>query len=228
MSDSCPQVSWRRVSWRQSTRWTSPVAALLICAVAGCTPLATVYWVLKDGNTAPPEYSGLKNRRVAVVWRGGRGHEFRQLEASVPQQIGKKVSHAIKRRLGRKVHMISPEKIEQYADENEWQDFIEVGRDLKAERVLAIDVEKLSIKNSGTLHHASTTITVTVYDMQQDGEQVFEKIFEINFPPKIGGVSVSEMSERQFIGLLVNYVARNIGELFYDHNPRETFADHGV
>ncbi len=223
MIHSRPQVSRR---W--PSRWTSSVAALLLCALAGCTPFATVYWVLKDGNTAPPEYSGLKNKRVAVVCRGNSRNEFRRLEATVPQQIGQKVSHAIKNKLRRKVRMISPEKIEQYTDEHEWDDFAEVGHGLNADRVVAIDIEKLSVRNSGTLHEASTTIIVTVYDMERDGEQAFEKVFEINFPTEGGAASVSDMSERQFIGFLVNYISRNIGELFYDHNPRASFADHGI
>ena len=39
-----------RISRHHSTLWAAPVVALLItCALVGCTPFATVIWVLKDG-----------------------------------------------------------------------------------------------------------------------------------------------------------------------------------
>ena len=146
----------------------------------------------------------------------------------MPQQIAERINRNLKSELNGKVRLITQQTIEQYNDENSWQDFTEVGRDLDVQRVVAIDIETLSVKNSGTMHQANLVFTVTVYDMEDDGEICFDKDFEITFPTEGGAAPASSISERRFVGLLVKYVSRNISELFHSHNPRETFGDHGI
>jgi ABC-type uncharacterized transport system auxiliary subunit len=202
----------------------------LLCLAAGCTPLATAYWVYKDGKTDPPEFRGLKNKKVAILCRGPADNRFRQLEAGVPNQVSKRLGTLLKEQMKKRIKLVPTETVEKYSDENEWSEFTAAGRDLGAEMVVAIDIQSLSIRYGGSVYRANAEIEVNVYDMTDDGQIVYTKRFDaIDFPPELGGIPADHgMSQRGFVDLFVNYVSRDISELFLDHDHRSRFGSYGL
>jgi hypothetical protein len=203
-------------------------AVLLAVAAIGCNAVATLVWVFKDGKTQSAEFDKLKNHTVAVVCRGPMQIQFRH-EAQAPQKVARRVHQLLKSNLGRHIDLVTQEKIAKITDERQWDEFTDVGKELECDLVLAIDIERFAFSRSRSVYNGKASITITVYDMNQDGAEVYRKSMEnIEFPPTIGGVDASEMTEAQFLNRFVNYVSEMIGKLFYDHDPRADYATYGL
>jgi hypothetical protein len=198
--------------------------------MAGCNAVATALWVLKDGKTASAEYKGLNNKKIAVIARGPMSIRFRH-EQTAPQLLAKRVGQALKANLGRKTTIIPQEKIAKITDEREWDQFTEVGKEVGAEMVVAIDVESFTINRGGSVYRGQATIDLTVYDMTKEGEEAYkpkQRLDSLVYPPVIEGIPATDMSEKQFVDKFINYLAQQIGQKFYDYDPMADFAGYGL
>jgi hypothetical protein len=219
-----------RSTWRVPNRISA--ALMLVAAIgtaAGCNAVATALWVIKDGKTASAECAGLNNKKIAVIARGPLSIRFRH-EQTAPQLLAKRVGQALKANLGRKTTIIPHEKIAKITDEREWDQFTEVGKEVDAEMVLAIDMEAFEFTRGGGLYRGQATVNLTVYDMTNDGEEKYTKrLDQIVYPPAaLEGIGPTDMSEKQFMDKFVNYLAQQIAQKFHDYDPMADFAGHGL
>ncbi len=116
-------------------------------------------------------------------------------------------------------------------DTNDWDesDFAEIGRGVKADMVLAIDIENFSIHESTTLLKGRAEVTITVYDMKQRNKEVFrttDRNFTFPTSHAIPALSASDRAnfQRMFIEQLAGHIAKN----FYDYDMAEDFATDGA
>lgn len=200
---------------------------VLLCALlaplgaAGCTQLLLTSMFLFKGVETPPEFPGLKNTKTAVVCRPLV--ELQYSSSSAADQLARVTAMLLKSKI-RKIELVSSQKIEQWTDENEWDDFAEVGKAVKADHVVGIEIEQFSLYQGQTLYQGRARVKVTVHDMKNKGEIVFEKaIPEIVYPPA-GGISTSEKAEEEFRQQFTGVVADRIGRLFYPHDHRNDAA----
>ncbi len=71
-----------------------------------------------------------------------------------------------------------------------------------------------------TLYKGRADISVAVFDVAQGGSVVYRKNFvEYEFP-KLDGPSVVDTTEAKFRILFLTIVSKQIGALFYPHDPR--------
>jgi hypothetical protein len=199
----------------------------LVAASAGCNAVATAYWVLKDGKTTPPEYKINKESTVAVVCRGPADNRFRHT-AHAPQQLARRLSGLLKENLGKKITLVPADKIAKVRDEKDTQDFIEIGKQVGADLVIAVDLTEFTVRAGRTLLNGEAELRYAVINIA-DGQEVFEKALpKIAYPPEIGGVAATDMSESQFTESFIRHLAHQIGKSFYDHDPRADFATYGL
>ncbi|MGA2059336.1 MAG: hypothetical protein ABSG67_02555 [Thermoguttaceae bacterium] len=211
--------------YRPSIRFA--VAAAVIIAVAaiscssGCrSAIATALYLFK-GEDVDAEYTGLKGKKVAVVCRPPAGLNY--ANSGVGKDLVQQMSKLLQERVA-KIKVIDAQKVNKWCDENTWEEYGEVGKALKADAVVGVELEKFSIYQAQTLYQGKANAIVRVYDCKDGGKVVFEKILPQTLYPPNTFIQTSDVQEsefrREFVGVLADQIARH----FYSHDP---YADLG-
>lgn len=190
-----------------------------LAACVGCqSALFTAMYLIK-GNDVQPEYTGLKNKQVAVVCRSQPGLHF------TDPNLSKDVSHAVSRMLttkGNKIKIVDQRKIDKRLDET-WDEFVEIGKAVDADMVVGVDLERLQIHEGQTLLRGRAEASVKVFDCKT-GEMVYEKSPPpIVYPPNLC-IHTSEKSESQFRREFIQVLADRISRSFCPYNPHADYA----
>ena len=208
-------------------RSTSPcrLGLLLVIAVLGfsspgCSVVANMaYWW--NGSNVPARWDGLKGKRVAVVCLdanslGGPGGEADAIARAVTAALGQNVP---------KIKMVRQSEIADWIDSQnqEVTDYRDVGRGVKADMVVGIDLISFNIHEGQTLLRGKATVRVRVYDMAKNGEVVDPgETKEIAWPEN-GARHVTENEatfKLNFIHTLANKIARD----YYDYPMVDNFS----
>jgi hypothetical protein len=201
--------------------WLAGTMALLACSLAtGCNAVSLLMYTVNP-NDVPAKFDGLQDKRVVVVCRSVAELQF--ADSTVPRDLTRQVSALLKSRV-RKIRIVDEREVAEYTDENDWQHFTDVGKALKADMVVGIDLERFTLHQGQTLYQGQATVHLAVYDMTEGGQAVFEDTLpEVMYPPHTP-ISAADRSEaafrRQFLGVL----ADQIGRYFYPHDSRADFA----
>lgn len=196
-------------------------AVVLVASAAGCTQLLLTSLFMFGKYETPAEFTELKGKKTAVVCRPLVELEYSS--SSAADQLARVTGMLLKQK-GKKVDVISSQKIEQWADEHDWEDFAEVGKAVKADYVVGIEIEEFSLYQGQTVYQGRARVRVTVNDMSKEGDVVFEKMLpEIIYPPS-GGVPTSDKSEEEFRRQFTGIVAEKIGRVFYSWDHRDDAA----
>jgi hypothetical protein len=140
-----------RRSWRYG--YPAAVAAILLAvlAAAGCQGLLGLGAVIM-GTDESAEFAGLKEKKVAVVCRPLVSLQYRNAGAAreLAQQVGLFLSANVP-----KINVIDSQKVASWIDENTWDDYVEVGKALKADCVIGIDLMSFSVLEGQTLYRGN-------------------------------------------------------------------------
>ncbi len=197
------------------------IAIALVMAVAalplfGCTSMLVTAMYLFKGDQVDPEFADLKGKKVAVVCRPMVALQYRN--SSAARELAQRVADLLEKN-GSKIHVVDQRKVNKWIDENTWEEYREVGKGVKADMVVGIDLESFSIFQGQTLYQGKANAVVTVYDCEKKGKRVFEKILPQSVYPPNSGVPTSDRLEndfrREFLAVLADQIARN----FYAHDP---------
>ncbi len=195
-------------------------AMLLATALSGCSAFSTVgYWLY--GNTNPAKFDGLKGKRVAVVCLDadslkGPGSEADRVARAVATTIGYNVSD---------IKLVRPNEIADWLDNNSQDitDYKDIGRGVKADMVVGIDLESFTIHEGQTLLKGRASVSTRVYDMQRGGEVVYESpSHEISWPEN-GARHVTE-NEANFRTAFIHTLSHRIARDFYPYDKVEDFG----
>lgn len=186
----------------------------------GCTSaLATAAWIIKGPNV-PPEFPGLRKKKVAVVCSASTQSVY-----AYPS-VAKDLARAIARQLHRNVkdiQLIPPEQVEEWMDTHQWSEYPEIGKAVGAELLVAVDINDFRLYKGQTVYQGRADLTIRVFDCAT-GEVVFERRPpEILYPPN-HVVSTAEVREADFRRDFIRVLADHIGRYFYPHDPRTLFA----
>lgn len=195
-----------------------PLASLM--AFGGCvSALATALWLVKGPNV-PPEFDGLRDKRVVVACRPVTSSLY--AHPNVSKEIARQVSRLLGANV-RKIEVVDQRKVDEWIDSNSWDEYSEIGKALEADLVVGIDLETFSIYAGQTLFQGKADYAIQVYDCKK-GEVAFERFPPQSVYPPNHVVSTSSIREpdfrREFIRMLSDEIARH----FYPHDPRAYFA----
>ena len=84
-----------------------------------------------------------------------------------------------------KIKLIDQQDIDKWEDENNWEEYWQIGKALNAEMVVGIDLDQFSLMQGQTLYQGRASIDVAVYDMGRASHRpVFQKALpQQMFPP---------------------------------------------
>ena len=156
----------------QRTRQTILVILLIasVSSLGGCINFAANMIHAITGNNRAADYDGLKEKRVAVVCLTDGGLAADADSAMLTSYIHAGFNSNIK-----KIDVVRSSEVERWIDSHnhESADYLEIGKGVKADRVVAVEVVNLSVKNGATLFQGKSDIAVTVYDIPGGGKTLY-------------------------------------------------------
>jgi hypothetical protein len=199
------------------------VLALGVAASTGCihSLIATGIYVWQGGDVVPAQCDALEKQRVVVVCRPPASHEYRNAGAS--RAIGARVTAMLDKNV-KGIEVVSPKEVDNWIDEQDWENFRDLGRAVKASRVVSIELDDFNLYKGKTLYQGSAHVTISVYDMDNKGKLVWDRrLGEVLFP-RNSGIPAADKSVQEFERQFVEVISTQIAEHFYKHNPNASFA----
>lgn len=196
------------------------ILSLPLTASSGCI-LSHLIYVIRGHKVKAP-FGGLAEKRVAVVClteSDAFGHDT--LTQSVCKTVSLKLQGGVK-----KIQVVQPGTIADWLDKNDWNqvDFVKLGQGVKAQRVVAIKIDGYRIHEGSTLYKGRSNVTVTVYDVENSGNVLFEAGPEEYIFPKSGRPAI-QTNDRNFEAMYLAKLTQHIANYFCDHDPLENVAD---
>ncbi len=201
------------------------IVLLVLLAVAalpavGCQSLMFTVAYLWNGTDVPPEFDGLKGKKVAVVCRPLPSLQYSN--SNVGRDLAGQITLLLAQNVP-KIKIIDQRKVAKWSDENRWEEYTEVGKAVKADLVVGIDLESFSLYQMQTLYQGKANATVQVYDCKS-GKMLFEKSLPQSVYPPNTGIDTSEMTEPEFRKKFMLVLADQIGRHFYAHDEHADLA----
>ncbi len=197
--------------------------AIGLLTLPGCIgALAQLIYTVK-GHQVQPTYSGLNGKRVAVVVvSDNSAYGPDTLTYTVAQAVGIRLANGLEK--GSQV--IAPAKIEEWIDNNAWNEteYVELGKGVEADMVLAIELASYSLTEGSTLFKGRSDVTLTVYDIEKDGQVPFSAIPKHFTFPKNGRPAI-QTNEREFEAFYLSQLTTMIANQFVVHDKLESFAN---
>lgn len=197
------------------------VTLLALPTSVGCVGLlSNLIWMVKGPPRVPAEFATLPGKRVAVTCMSASN-------TYGPGQITDSIARAVESKLRshvEEVDVVGQDEVADWLDHNDWNhvDYTEIGRGVKADYLVAIELNAPIRLNDGpTLHRGQANFTVTVYDVAGNGKAVFRRHTPEFAWPSHGRDGVSDVKFRQlFLDRLTDYIAR----YFYEYEMKEDFG----
>ncbi len=209
------------LSSQARSRFAMASLAAPVVLLAGCTSALVTGAYLIRGMETPAEFDEFKEKKVAVVCRPLVQLQYSSADAA--DLLAREVGGLMKQKV-KKIDLVSAQKVEEWSDEHEWDEFPQVGKALKTDYVVGIELEEFSLYQGQTIFQGRARVKVVVHDMKKKGEPVYEKHLQrIVYPPN-GGVATSDKTEDQFRREFTAVIAERIGRSFYPFDHRDDYS----
>jgi len=205
-------------------------ACLFACLLTGSLLLTTgcigtlsqLIYTLK-GHDEEAAFPGLNEKRVAVVCvSDASAYGPDTLTYTVAQAVGIRLANG----LDEGSQIVAPAKIEEWIDNNGWNEteYVELGKGVEADMVVAIEIASYSLTQGSTLYQGSSDVTVTVYDVEKDGQVPYSSTPDHFVFPRHGRPAI-QTSEREFEAFYLAQLTTRIANHFLTHSRLEEFAN---
>ncbi|MGY8769288.1 MAG: hypothetical protein ACKVH8_12795 [Pirellulales bacterium] len=203
----------QRFTRASSTSITLALVCCVLLSQAGCNLFAVLIY---DGENIPAQYSELEGMKVAVVCLSGPSFYS---EDSVSREIATGIESMLTINV-EEIEIVPQQKIDDWKDRNgsENIDSRQIGKDLKADKVVSIDLAQFELTNNPSMLKGNAKFVLTVYDMNQKGKLVFKQSSKPIIFPKNGTLSSASQSEEEFRSNFVDLIVHRIARNFYKYN----------
>lgn len=196
--------------------------AVSLIACSGCIGMVANLLHVGMGNRVPARFGGLKDRQVAVVCLSNSSSFGTTTAATnIAESLEKALSRNVK-----DIKLVAQQEINDWRDRNDWNqiDYIELGRGVGADTVVAVDLESFSLHDGPTLFKGRCELQITVYDLLAEGKIIYDsRPPEIQYPLN-AGQHVADISEREFRTRFIRVVATELAHHFYAYELVDDFG----
>ena len=141
-------------------RWRRSLRAVTLAS--GCSLLATAMYVIEGTNTKA-DFAGLKGKTRGRGLPAGHFAALPRFERLArPGQAGR---HAAGEATSPRSTIIDQRDVFEWADENNWEEYVEIGKALNADMVVGLDLEEFSLYQGQTLYQGKANMKILVYDV---------------------------------------------------------------
>jgi hypothetical protein len=217
-------ISRRSLIW---ATWGLSLGLLALTTV-GCKGLSSTVAYLIKGTDVDADYDGLRNKRVVVVVRNASGAATTDAEYGA-QELARQIGDNLQANVSG-LKTIDQQEVDRWKDDlnhHEQDDFRALGKSLKADAVVAVELEEFRLNdNSTSLYTGRSDFRLVVFDLKdKKGDIVYSYSPKesIVYPPN-HGVPIGNKTRAQFRKIFVSALAEKIAEHFYAHDPTVHFA----
>lgn len=218
-------------STRRPSAATLAVRSLVLtCLVglSGCNFALPIMYLVQGPPMIEPEFTKLRSKKVAIVCETDTNTRYNF--ASVDTKLARRLAmHLRDAYTFRKIEVIAPDEVYAWLDEHDdWTDVSEVGEALEADYVLYVDLERFHLfeENSPTMYRGRAAATIRVYEMEKDGELVFETSHESAYPTG-EPISTADIRRPVFEQQYIDRLADEIGRYFYPYHHGDDVSHFG-
>ncbi len=198
------------------------LGSLLLSLVGsvGCVQFAANLLSVMNGPQVPAAFKGLENKRVAVICSNESG--ICRDESTI--RLAGNIKGILISKLP-KTTFVSQEEVDQWIEGSSAadQDLTSIGKGVKADYVIAVDMLNLRLKEGQTLFRGRSDLTMRVWDVKTS-KPVFRKAFPEHAFPVMAGLSTTETDETKFRRIYLVNVADMLSRFFYPHEFGEEVA----
>ena len=197
-------------------------AALALPILSGCNAIALV-GAAAGLDQVPANCRDLEGKRVAVVAIAASGSTGGKIESRV---LVDQLEQVLRMKVPG-IQLVPQSEIEDWKDNHDWNqmDFRLIGRGVKADRVLAINIRSFSLYSGPSMYRGKTELDLQVYNMEDKGKVVWRKnVPEVQFPVH-GEDAVISKSESQFRREFLAFLSARLARNFHAYDPQDAFAD---
>ncbi|MCO6454513.1 MAG: hypothetical protein J5I93_04275 [Pirellulaceae bacterium] len=196
--------------------------ALLTLPAMGCIGALAQGLYLFHGEKVPAEFGGLEGKRVAVICLSNTASAGPGSDADV---VARLVSTLLAREV-KEIQVVHLDEVYDWMDNNNWDqtDYRQVGRGVKADMVVAIEVTGLRLYEGSTLFKGRASINTIVIDMSQNGQVVFRRETPDFAFPSTAGHHTADTSEAKFRRIFQREIATHVARHFFSYDLVETFG----
>jgi hypothetical protein len=187
----------------------------------GCIPfVANVIHAVK-GDDLPAEYPGLKDKKVALITITDTSQYSDDVSA---RMLTRYVSEILQTEV-KNLKMIREDEVDKWRDTQGYNDidYVSLGRGVKADKVIAIEMTNLRLRDGQTMYRGHADVTVIVHNVA-DGSLEFRRTLDDYTYPATAAIPVTESSEDRFRRIFLNMMARRIARYFHPYDFRDTVA----
>ena len=204
-------------------RWPLIVLSLVLLSLVavGCKSALQSFSILYEGYDIPAEWEGLRGKKVAVVCKPLTSQEFSNSGAA--RALAEGICDRLKAHV-KDIHIIDPQKVAALVDEKGMEDYLEIGKELKAEKVVGIDIESFGILDGQTLFRGRSTVSIQVYDVAEKHVEWRKSPPQIEYP-RMSSTPASDFTEMEFRNKYVGILADRVARFFYPHDRHDEYGD---
>jgi hypothetical protein len=193
---------------------------LLGLTSTGCIQFAANLMNVIHGPAVPAEFKGFENKKVALVCSDESG--IGRSEASI--HLAGNLKGILVSKLP-KTTFVNQQEIDQWVEGSSvsTHDWAAIGQGVNSDFVLAVDMQKLNLRQGPTLFRGQSDLIVTVWDVKQ-GKAAFRRSLAEYSYPQIAGMPSTETDEDKFRRIYLMNVASRIARYFYAHEFGEDYA----
>ncbi len=187
----------------------------------GCLGFAANILNVVRGHTVKAEFPGLEGKRVAVVTITDSSQYSDDASARI---LSRRVAEILENEV-KNCTLVREDEVQQWRDRNGWDaiEFIDIGRGVKADKVLGIEMTGLRLRDGATLYRGRAAVTATVYDIASGSVEFRRHLEEFTYPVS-AGMYTSETTETKFRNLFLGVLAAKISRYFHGYDFSETVA----
>ncbi|WP_182866306.1 hypothetical protein [Stieleria mannarensis] len=197
------------------------VVCVLLSSQTGCLGLLSNLIHASGADKTPAAYDGLEESRVAVVTLTENSQFSDDISARI---LGRNVMQWLAKEVD-DIELVRDDKIANWRDTHGWDqiEFAEIGRGVDAEKVLAIEVTNLKLRDGATLYRGRADVHISVIDAKT-GDELFSRDIDDFTYPNTAGVYTNETTEARFRKLYLGILGKRIARQFYPYDRHEDFA----
>lgn len=196
------------------------VLIALTITAPGCASLVAT--MMYRGRVAPAKCKELQGRRVAVVCTAESGDFGPNPNAAiVARRLEKKLAQHVE-----EIQLVDQQQIEAWLDENDtaYIDYAEIGKGVKADLVVAIEVDTLRLQDNATMYKGRCDYQLKVVDVANGGKQIYSAFTPPVIYPRISGLHTTSVTKEEFRQKFLDVLAGEISRHFYEHDLNDQIA----
>lgn len=194
----------------------------MIPLTTGCVGMAAQFLYVWKGTSVPAESRDLEHKRVAVICESEEGYSDQSSVSEVARRIEQNLKKNVKG-----IKLIPQKEVADWLDTNESTnvDPRTIGKAVKAERVLYVQIKNFTIDEGSTLFRGKATWRAKVYDIEEGGDPLDQSEFvDFRHPTNTERARIDQR-EDSFRQEFIFNLARVIARRYHTYDKLEDIAN---